>query len=320
MLAPQNALSQRDLDNATATDRSSRGSVAAAQASVDMARINLEFTKVKSPISGIAGIAQAQEGDLVGPGVTGALTTVSVLDPIQINFSVSEQDYLRLFSSDSSHMENMKHMIYELFLTDNSLYPYEGKFYTIDRQVNPGTGTIRLEALFHNPGNILRPGQFARIRVTTEIKKNALLVPQRAVTELQGKQMISIVNQEQKIESRMVTVGQQVGSLWVVQKGLNPGDMVVVEGVQKVKPGVLVITKPFPPDSISSPQSGDDSAGQLRNRDRNVPLFYQKTYCRYRYSYNHCNCRFDFTCQSSCHSISKHNSTRSKSICNVYRR
>jgi membrane fusion protein (multidrug efflux system) len=216
-----------------------------------MARINLGFTKVVSPISGIAGIAQAQEGDLVGPGMPDGLTTVSVLDPIQINFSVSEQEYLQFFSADSSHMEKMKHMIFELFLSDSSLYPYEGKFYTIDRQVNTGTGTIRLEALFHNPGNILRPGQFARIRVTTEIKKDALLVPQRAVTELQGKNMIAIVSQEQKIEIRMVTVGQQVGSLWVISKGLKRGDIVVVEGVQKVKPGMIVTTKPFTSDSTS---------------------------------------------------------------------
>jgi membrane fusion protein (multidrug efflux system) len=260
MLSSQHALSQRDLDNATATDRSSRSSVTAAQAAVDMARINLGFTKIISPISGIAGIAQAQVGDLVGPALTGGLTTVSVLNPIQVNYSVSEQEYLRLFIDDSSNSKKTDSMKYELFLTDNSLYPYTGKFYTIDRQVNPGTGTIKLEALFPNPGNVLRPGQFARIRVTTEIKRGALLVPQRAVTELQGKTMVAIVNQKQTIEIRMVTVGQQMGSLWVIQKGLTPGDLVVVEGVQKVKPGVTVVPKPFSSDSISKSQSGKKSA------------------------------------------------------------
>ena len=215
----------------------------------------MAFTKITSPIDGVAGIAKAQVGDLVGPaGQSGELTTVSTIDPIKVNFAVNEQtyiDFMKRFSTDfASGLEQAQKLQIELILEDGSLYPHKGKFYAIDRQVDVRTGTLRVEALFPNPNYFLRPGQFARVRVLIDTKKGALLIPQRAVTELQG--MLPSGRgrtPDNKVDIRSVKPGERYGSLWEIEEGLKPGERVIAEGVQKVKQGMPVNPKPFAPAS-----------------------------------------------------------------------
>jgi membrane fusion protein, multidrug efflux system len=264
-LARAKALSQRDLDNAIGNERNTRGALRAAQAAVMIASLNLSFTKIRSPINGMAGIAQGQIGNLVGPSQTTALTTVSSIDSILVRYSVSEQYYIeqaRLIMADSSERESRSRMTYELFLADGCLYPYEGEFYSINNQVTTGTGTIELEAIFPNTQRILRPGQFGRIRVTTGVKNNALLIPQRAVSQIQGKYMVAVVTPESRIDIRMVQVGQKIGTLWEINSGLKSKETVVAEGVMKVRPGELVSPKPFTGDTSESNPSSSDSSGK----------------------------------------------------------
>ena len=189
-LAAQNALSKKDLDDATAAERSAGAAVVAAQAAVEKARLDLGFTRIISPINGMAGLAKAQVGDLVGPAVQGGeLTTVSTIDPIKVYYTINEQAYInfmRRFSSSTAGLEQARKLRIELILGDGSLYPHEGTFYAVDRQVDVRTGTLRVAALFPNPTNLLRPGQFGRVHVFIGVRKGALLIPQRAVTELQG--------------------------------------------------------------------------------------------------------------------------------------
>lgn len=249
-LAAQNAVSQKDLDDATGQEQSTHASVIAAQATVDKAKLDLEFTRVTSLIDGVAGIAKAQIGDLVGPGQIGELTTVSTVNPIKVYVPVSEQQYLKA-------MENRKERSGEtsldLILVDGSTYPHKGKITFADRQVDPKTGTIKVATLFPNPGNLLRPGQFARVRALLGIERNALLVPQRAVTEMQGRLMVAVVGPDSKATIRPVVAGQRVGQLQVIYKGLNPGEKVVAEGIQKIKEGMTVSPKPFvPPNQVDT--------------------------------------------------------------------
>jgi membrane fusion protein (multidrug efflux system) len=212
---------------------------------VAAAEINLGFTKVVSIIDGIAGIAQAQIGDLVGP--TTLLTTVSTVDPIKVYFPVSERGYLDYIKENpdaAKRAAQEKRLALQLILADGSLYPHNGTFSFADRQVDVKTGTLRLQGLFPNPGNILRPGEFARIRAITTTKKGALLVPQRTVTELQGSYQVAVVGNDNKVSIRPVKVGERVGTQWIVDEGLKPGERVVAEGVQKVKAGMTVNPKP----------------------------------------------------------------------------
>ena len=235
------AISQKDLDDATGAEKATHAAVIAAQAIVDKARLDLGFTNITSPIDGIAGIARAQLGNLVGPGSIEELVTVSTVDPIKVFIPMSEQEYLKYMVN-----KNRNHSIpLELVLADDRLHPYKGNFVFAARSVDVGTGTIKVAALFSNPGNILRPGQFARVRAQTTIKKGALLIPQRAIGELQGGYQVAVVGSDKKIIIRPVAVGEQVGSFWIITKGLKPGEQVVTEGLQKVKPGMVVITKPF---------------------------------------------------------------------------
>src|SRR6266850_4745164 len=252
-LAKEQAVSQQDLDNAVqanlaaeAAVRAAKASIDAAKANVDTAQVNLGFTKVVSLIDGIAGIAQAQIGDLVGP--TTLLTTVSTVDPIKVYFPVSEQEYLNYIKENpdaAKRAAQESKLGLELILADGSLYPRKGTFSLADRQVDVNTGTLRLEGLFPNPGNILRPGQFARVRAITTTKKGALLVPQRAVTELQGSYQVAVVGKDNKVSIRTVKVGERVGSLWIVQEGLKPGERVVAEGLQRVHADMTVNPKPL---------------------------------------------------------------------------
>ena len=213
---------------------------------MDAAQLNLSFTKVVSLIDGIAGIALAQIGDLVGP--TGLLTTVSTVDPIKVYFPVSEQGYLNYIRENpdaAKRAAQVRQWGLELILADGSVYPQKGTFALADRQVDVRTGTLRLEGVFPNPGNILRPGQFARVRAVLRNKMGALLVPQRAVTELQGSYQVAVVGNDNKVEIRPVKVSERVGTQWVVDDGLKPGEKVVAEGVQRVSAGMTVNPKPF---------------------------------------------------------------------------
>ena len=219
-LAKEQAVTQQDLDNAVQANlaaqaqvRAAKAQIDAAKAQVDAAQLNLSFTKVVSLIDGIAGIALAQIGDLVGP--TGLLTTVSTVDPIKVYFPVSEQGYLNYIKENpdaAKRAAQERQLALELILADGSLYPQKGTFALADRQVDVKTGTLRLEGLFPNPGNILRPGQFARVRAITKTKKGALLVPQRAVTELQGSYQVAVVGKDNKVEIRPVKVAERIGT------------------------------------------------------------------------------------------------------------
>ncbi|MEA5113683.1 MAG: efflux RND transporter periplasmic adaptor subunit [Geobacteraceae bacterium] len=256
-LAAQNAVSQKDLDDATGTEQSTHAAVIAARAEVEKARLNLEFTRVTSLITGVAGIAKAQIGDLVGPNHGAELTTVSTVDPIRVYVPISEQQYLKAMENRKNKADKTE---LELILADGRTFPHKGKISFADRQIDPKTGTIKVATLFPNPGNLLRPGQFAKVRARMGIERNALLVPQRAVTEMQGKLLVAVVGPDNKVSIRPVETGQRVGSLQVVSKGLQPGEKVVAEGVQKVKDGMPVNPRPFVPPGETGPKSADKKA------------------------------------------------------------
>jgi membrane fusion protein (multidrug efflux system) len=227
-----------------------RAAIAAARAAAEKARVDLGFTRIVSPVTGIAGIAKAQIGNLVGPGSVEELTTVSSVDPIKVYVPMSEQEYL----AGARRGPDSSPGPVELILADSSRHPQTGRFAFADRQVDVQTGTIKVTALFPNPGNILRPGQFARVRAQRSVQAGALLVPQRAVMELQGSHQVAVVGADQKVDIRPVKVGQQVDGLWVISEGLRPGERVVVEGLQKVRPGMAVTATPYaPPAPAASP-------------------------------------------------------------------
>ncbi len=268
-LAEQNALSKKDLDDAVGAEQSALADVTAARAAVEKARLDLGFTKITSLIDGMAGLAKAQVGDLIGPAQAGELTTVSTIDPIKVYYNVNEQayiDFMKRFSSRAAGLEEARKLDIELFLADGSHYPYKGTFYAIDRQVDVRTGTLRVAALFPNSRDLLRPGQFVSVHVLVGTKKGALLVPQRAVTELQGGYQVAVLGADNRIDIRTVKTGDMVGPLWTIDEGLKPKERVVVEGVQKVKQGMAVTTKPFvqavQPDQETSPARRPPASGQ----------------------------------------------------------
>jgi membrane fusion protein (multidrug efflux system) len=246
-LAKQNAISQEELDDAIQADLAAKASLAAAQAATNSAQLNLEFASVTSPIDGIAGMARAQIGDLVGPA-TGNLTEVSTLDPVRAYITVSEQYYLdHLAAYLSRTNEGDAELELELILANGAVYPQKGKFYFLDRQVDPNTGAIQAAVLFPNPGNVLRPGQYARIRARTEVRKGVVLIPQRAVTELQGSFQVDVVANaggSNLVSIRPVKVGQQMSNLWIIEEGLKSGESIIVEGLQKATPGRAVHPQP----------------------------------------------------------------------------
>jgi membrane fusion protein (multidrug efflux system) len=225
----------------------SKAAIQAAEAAVKTAQINLDFTRLIAPIDGIAGQAQLQVGALVNTS-SAAITTVSTVDPIKVFFTVSEQEYLafnRLYPTEATRQTQEEHMPLELILADGTTYAKKGKFHFADRAVNQNTGAIRIAGLFDNPGNILRPGQYARIRAATTIRQGALLVPQRAVSDLQGTYQVAVVDNENKVRIATVKVGERAGSMWIIEDGLKPRERVVTEGVQKVRPGAQVNPKPL---------------------------------------------------------------------------
>jgi membrane fusion protein (multidrug efflux system) len=253
-LAREQAASQQDLDNAVQNNLAAKATVATAQAqirtaeaAVETATINLDFTRLTAPIDGIAGQAQLQVGALVNLS-SGPVTSVSTVDPIKVYFTVGEPQYLawrKRFPTESTRLAADKNLRLELILADGSTYPHEGTFYFADRQVNESTGAIRIAGLFSNPGNILRPGGYGKVRAVIRVQQDALLVPQRAVTELQGGYQVAIVGDDNKVSIRMVTVGDRVGNQWVIADGLKRGEHAIAEGVQKVRAGMRVNPKPF---------------------------------------------------------------------------
>jgi RND family efflux transporter MFP subunit len=242
-LVAQHAIAQSQLDSELADQRQSRASVQAAEAAVETAQINLNFTHVRSLTDGIAGIAATQVGNLVAPGTM--LTNVSKVDPIKVYFSISEQEYLRFSrgvqnDSGGSASSRTKALELQLELSDGTKYPHKGRVIFVDRQVDPQTGTIRLVAGFPNPGNVLRPGQFGRVHAATAVNRSAILVPQRSVTELQGSYQVAVVSGNNKVSIRTVKVGERVGSLWIIESGVNAGEQVISEGNTKVQDGMTV--------------------------------------------------------------------------------
>ena len=240
-LAKERAIAQSQLDNDIQANLAAKASVQAGKAAVQQAELNLEFTNVRSLVDGIAGIATGQIGNLVGPQAV--LTTVSQLDPIKVYFVPSEQQYLAFVKRNPSIAARQKtesHFQFELILADGSIYPQKGKFFAIDRQVDVQTGALRIASLFPNPENVLRPGQYGRVRFVSYIRQGALLVPQKAITELQGNYLVAVVGNDNKVAIRPVKVGERVGPLWIVEDGLKAGERVVVEGVQKARDGTVV--------------------------------------------------------------------------------
>ena len=283
-LAEQKAVTQQDYDNAVETNVVAKAQVEAARAGVETARaqlraanaqigtakaeiatakgqienakaavrtaeLNLGFTRIISPIDGIAGIAQAQVGNLVNT-TSAPLTTVSTVDPIKVYFTLNEQEYLDFTKRnliDPQRGGGVAQIELELTLADRTSYPQKGSFFFADRQVDPKTGAIRLCGIFPNPGNVLRPGQFGRVRAVTTTKTDALLIPQRAVIELQGSYQVALVGSDNKIEMRAVKASDRAGEMWIIEDGLKAGETVVVEGTQKIRPGMVVSPKPYVP-------------------------------------------------------------------------
>jgi RND family efflux transporter MFP subunit len=276
-LAKEKAVTDQDMDNAVQANLAAKAQVKAASAGVETAKaaivaakagveaakaavattqLNLSFTRITSPIEGVAGIAQAQVGNLVSPSAQ-PLTTVSTVDPIKVYFTVSEQEYLdynRRNPTQSDRDAVARQIELELVLADGTTFPQKGKFFVADREINQKTGTIRLAGVFPNPGNILRPGQYGRVRAVTSTKTGALLVPQRAVTEIQGSYRVAVVGSDNKISIRPVKTGERVESMWIIEDGLKAGETVVAEGTQRVRPGAVVNPKPFATASATAKQ------------------------------------------------------------------
>jgi membrane fusion protein (multidrug efflux system) len=242
----KNAISRQQYDDALAAERAAAANVQAIKAAAETARIQLGYTEIRAPLEGLVGATEVKPGNLVGQGATTLLTTLSSLDPIHVRFSVSEKIYLewrRKHGGDDDQSRRAAEGIFELILADGSVHPQRGSVVFADRQVDPTTGTLLLEVAFPNPDRIVRPGQFARVRFPIEVIPNALLVPQRAVTELQATYSVFVVGAENKAEFRKVAPGPRIGSLFVIQDGLKPGEKIVVEGIQKVQNGVpLAVT------------------------------------------------------------------------------
>jgi membrane fusion protein (multidrug efflux system) len=264
-LAQQGAISKQELDDAVQNNLSAlaqveaaKAAVASAQAALETSKLNLGFSTIVAPIDGVAGIANAQVGDFISQS-TNPLTTISTINPILANFTPSEREYLKAMRDIEKAGETEKQALgrlnWQLELTDGSIYPLNGKFYALDRQVDISTGSILLQVEFPNPNNLLRPGGFGNIRTVGRIVTGALLVPQRAVTDVQGKYLIAVVGSDNKVNIRPVVVGEKFGEMWIITDGLKPGDRVVAEGTTKVSDGIHVIPKPYSPGTTASANS-----------------------------------------------------------------
>jgi membrane fusion protein, multidrug efflux system len=264
-LARESAISQQELDDAVQTNLAAKAQVEqgkaaieSARAAVDSAKLDLSFTKIVSPIDGVAAIATAQIGDFVSPPGE-PLTTVSTIDPILVNLTASEQEYLNAMKQaaglGADEHAVLNKLEWQLHLSDGSVYPRKGRFYALDRQVDVRTGAILVKVQFPNPGNLLRPGGFGKISTVVRVQKNALLVPQRAVNEMQGGYLVAVIGADNKVSIRPIKVGPKVDTMWIVDEGLKPGERIVAEGAQKVRDGMEVHAKPFQPESSAPEKS-----------------------------------------------------------------
>ena len=249
-------ISDQERDTAIAAAQAGRANIEADDAAVQQAKLNLGYTKIKSPIDGVAGIATAQVGDLVGPS-TGTLATVSQLEPIKAIVTAGEGPFTDFISRHPDPVERanyVKGLQFDLILSNDSVYPEKGTFYALDRNLDPKTGSIRYEVTFPNPGGRLRPGQFGKVRFVADMKKGAMVIPQEAVSELQGNYQVAVVGQDNKVSIRPVTMGERIGTMWEVTDGLKPGDKVIVEGIQKAREGAQVTVKDWtpPPEALVS--------------------------------------------------------------------
>ena len=250
-LVAQKAVSQAELDKALSSESAAKAGVDANQAAVDNAKLNLGWTTVTSPISGIAGVSKVQVGDLMTPTTT--MTTISSVNPIYVDINVAEQDYLRFVREKTGRKAGQD---FELILGDGTTYPRRGHALFVNREVDSRTGTIQVRGEFPNPGNVLRPGQYARIRAVTELRKSAVLIPQQAVSELQGVYQVGVITSDNKVTIKAVKLGPQFGNMWVVESGLQAGDNVVVDGLQRIKTGMTVAPTPFKNTQAVSPTGG----------------------------------------------------------------
>ena len=249
-------ISDSERDTATASAQSTRANVEADEAAVQQADLNLGYTKILAPIEGVAGFANNQVGDLVGPS-TGPLTTVSQIDPIKAIVTTGEGAFIDFISRHPDPKERdayVKSLEFQMILSNGEVYPQKGKFYALGRSLDPRTGSIQYEVTFPNPGDALRPGQFGKVRFVADMKKGAMVIPQEAVTELQGSYQVAVVGDDNKVSIRPVQMGDRIGAMWEVTQGLKPGDKVVVQGVQKVREGSLVTVKEWsrPADALIS--------------------------------------------------------------------
>ena len=269
-LVSQRAVSQQELDNAISAQRQAQANVDAARANVERAQLSRDWSRVVSPIDGIAGIAKSQVGNLVSPQTL--MTTVSQVDPIKVYFSPSEQEYLQW--SQQSHgslvgSDPKSKGILQLVLSDGSQYPLRGDPYLQDRSIDSRTGTLQVAGIFPNPDRLLRPGQYARVRAVTGVRRGAILVPQRAVTELQGSYQVAVVGADNRVEIRPIETADRTGPYWVVTKGLTPGERIVVEGTQKVRAGAVVephLVAEAASGSAASPAAASSPASPVQVR------------------------------------------------------
>lgn len=270
-LAPSGAVSVQELDNAVQDNLANKAIVVAAEAAVAQAELSLDYTNIISPIDGVAGESLAQIGDLVGGPAGPVLTTVSSLDPIRVMFPLSEQEYLRFTREMQKRKGDEAKVDLTLILGDGSEYEHKGKIDFVNRQVASNTGTIQVNALFPNPGNVLRPGQYARVRAATRVRPNALLVPQRAIIEIQGVRQVAVVSGDGTVSIRTVTVGERIGSDWVIESGVKSSERVIVEGLQKVKDGMKVTQKLFDPVTPSKEAADHSSGHQSKPESESSP-------------------------------------------------
>jgi membrane fusion protein (multidrug efflux system) len=247
-LAARQAVSQQELDNAIANQDAARAQVDANEATVDKARLDLGYTTISSPLNGMVGTTLVRPGNLVGRGESTLLTTVSVIDPILFTAGISEAEYLRIARrADELRKERGdKPLPVDLVLADGLVHSHQGRVDAMERAVDPATGTLSVQFRFPNPGGLIRPGQFGRARFVLETRKNALLVPQRAVQELQNLYNVAVAGSDNKLAIKTVTVGPRIGDQWVIESGLSAGERVVVEGAQRIRPGTIVAPKPAP--------------------------------------------------------------------------
>jgi len=245
----EKVISDQERDTYINSASSTKANIQAAEAAVRTAEINLGYTKIIAPIDGIVGIATAHVGDLVGPG-TGALTTISQVDPIKAAINVGEQSFTEFITDHPDPDERERYLQgleFDLHLADGNPYPHKGKFYAEDRNLDTKTGSIRMEISFSNPGNRLRPGQFGKVRAAVKVAKNALVIPEQAVTELQGNRLVAVVDGGNKIAMRPIKLGERSAGMWQVIDGVKPGEKVVVQGLMKVPPGSTVTVKQWTP-------------------------------------------------------------------------